>query len=150
MRFVNHSQYRNGITCEIGCGLGDIIRNLNAKEKIAYDISPEVIRCAKKLNYDSHNNNGIKYHLGSFRELSNDLHEKIDLLITINFIHGMSPDQLKAEYDCILSKKGIRAIIVDSVEGYTYHHDFDKILPDWYVSKVIGNYGQRKVLLEKK
>ncbi len=43
------TSYKPMCVCEIGCGLGDIIRNTRADKKIGIDISKEVIECAKFL-----------------------------------------------------------------------------------------------------
>ena len=133
-----------GSVCEIGCG-GDITKNINMSQKFAFDVSKEAINCAKMLD-EKHNGHAIEFIVGSLDEALAHLPLKLDLLITLNFIHGIPPECLKEAYEKILHKIKISNIIVDTVNDYTYSHDFSLILPNWKISKVIGVYADRKVL----
>lgn len=141
---VNESKLKNSSVCEIGCGLGDLIRNLDMQEKNAFDLSPEVISCAKMLD-KRHKGAKTEYHVGSFQEASEHL-QKASLLITVNFIHGIPPEELRQCYKTLLQRVDVGNIIADTVEGYRYCHDFQQLLPEWKVEKVIGTYEARKVL----
>ena len=134
----------NCTICEIGCGTGDIIRNIkNCRKKYGFDLSGEVIACARDL--DTH----TQYVKGGFDIASQILPDKVELLVTVNFIHTISPKELKNCYDHLLSERQINMIIVDVVDdvGYKYHHRFDDILPEYKKNEVIFDYSGRKILV---
>lgn len=126
------------VVVDIGCGLGELLRHLTkVKTKIGYDSSKEVIQAAKRLVGEKQN---ISYYVGSF----NDVHveEKIDFLITLNFLHGSNEDTWKPAYDAVTSSNDIKNIIVDVVPPHDesgYFLDFTKILPKKY--KLIDKIG---------
>lgn len=138
--FQFHSVY------EVGCGLGDIIRHINAQSRTGCDISERVIKCAKYLDH-SHKTD---FFVGSFDHINN---QTIDCFISINFIHAISPEELKSIYQTLTDTNRIRYILVDKVNGnsYKYHHDFNEIMPTNYELDItLGPYdGERYILLYK-
>lgn len=48
--YINSVGAKEYCVCEIGCGLGDIIRNIHARRRIGIDLSPEAISCAEYLS----------------------------------------------------------------------------------------------------
>jgi SAM-dependent methyltransferase len=131
---------------EIGCGIGDILRKIEVEDKQGYDISDTAILVAKLLD----KNQRIKYKTGSFNCVKN---QKIDCLISVNFIHMLPPTTLRTFYDNILVENDIQFLIVDTVgKNYKYQHNFDDILPATYKKEIVlGPFqGERYLLLYKR
>lgn len=139
--------YQSLTVVEIGCGLGDIIRNINVKNKYGIDLSKEVIEAAKELD----KNNTVSWSAGSFEDAAK-FDDNIDLLITVNFMHEIEPEVLKGLYDSILSDKKVKYIIADSAKGYQYKywHDFSYILPDYEVVSYETYCNNKRVFLFKR
>lgn len=120
-----------GIVVEIGCGLGEIIRTISMQRKDitarAYDISTEVLSAARYLDKSGR----VTYQNGSFEAVKE---QKIDYLITVNFIHILDAPTLSSAYAGICEAKEIKHIVCDTVlsDSYTYNHDMEKILPPQY------------------
>ncbi len=133
--------------CEIGCGLGEIVRRCAVPDKYGYDIDPKVIDAAKYLDKES--DNKVVF---SCCELSPEFipdQPRIDCLITVNFIHSIDPETLCGIYAHLSSASAIRFLIVDSCSGddYAYTHDFKKILPDNFkLYKSFGPYNPTRTV----
>jgi len=111
------------VAVEIGGGLGEIIGRINAKRRILIDLDEKVVKAAKKnflVKVD-------KAVVGSWKEAIRETPRIIDLLITVNWIHGISPNELKESYKTFLEQKEIKFLVVDSLktpwEG-SYKHNF--------------------------
>lgn len=142
----------NMTICEIGCGLGDIIRNTNAKKKIAIDMSREVINCAKTLSKDVADS--TEYFVGTLDNAAEFLPPQkldVDYLITIGFVHRIDSNELKREYENLFSRSNVKNVIVDTLDQENAHlHDFGYVLPDYKNKKLVSQYNVTKVyLLEK-
>ncbi len=111
------------VAVEIGGGLGEIIGRINANRRILIDLDERVIKAAKKnflIEID-------KAVVGSWEEAIKETPKDIDLLITVNWIHGISPKELKKNYKTFLRQKNVKLVVVDLLktpwEG-SYKHDF--------------------------
>mgnify|MGYP002477693711 CR=1 FL=1 len=107
------------IVCEVGCGLGSILSRLHAPVRVGYDISPGVIRAARLIRSRS-----IDFRLGSLENV--DL-LKMDVLVLVNWIHEVSPEELERQLLPLLPKT--RFLMLDAIDpentfGYRYKHDF--------------------------
>lgn len=101
-----------GQLVEVGCGLGDIINNINWKgKKIGYDISEEVIAAANNRFTRT------RFKVGSFNEIKE---KNIECLIMINFIHGMDQDELKECIRKISNNKNVKYIMMDHMDRIRY------------------------------
>lgn len=123
------------VVVDIGCGLGEMLRHINADIKVGFDVQEEVIKVAKMLSKDN-----ITYSVGSFDKVNMSV--PIDYLITLNFMHGSTAETWKSCYHDIAKRNEIRHFIIDTVpEGYDGAHylDFRIILPDDY--KLIDRMG---------
>lgn len=103
---------------EIGCGLGEIIGNINVHNKVGYDIDANVIGAARKI-YP-----GTKFKVGTFEDIKK---QNIECLITVNFIHGTSPEELRKKYTSLCEENHINYFILDIVrdERYEFNHSID-------------------------
>lgn len=117
---------KNGYIVEVGCGLGDIIGNINypTRKKIGLDKDLRVISGAKAANPFR-----AIYKVGSFDNINQ---KKISLLITVNFIHNIEPTELKHIYMKICKENCIERIVLDVVKSknYLYNHNGEYLLKD--------------------
>jgi hypothetical protein len=104
---------------EIGCGLGDLVSNIETNERIGIDADDNVIKAAEYLNGKK-----CKFISGSFEDAGE---YQADLLIMVNWIHELDPLVLANE----IKKLGGRYkfLLVDAItsdrEEYKYKHDFN-------------------------
>jgi cyclopropane fatty-acyl-phospholipid synthase-like methyltransferase len=137
--------------CEIGCGLGDTISRLDGKYLLGLDCDENVLRAASFIHKKNQN-----LHFRKFEFPINDLDEKFDLIIAINWLHGINETITKkylSEYfNNNLNSNGY--LIVDSVANmkYKYFHDFEKYFSDSNcIISIIGQFQSgRKVFSIKK
>jgi len=109
--------------CEIGCGLGDIISKLDGKYMVGLDRDNNVLRAASFL----HTKNKA-LHFKRFDFPVSKLEERYDLIIAVNWLHGVDEETIKN----IFSKYFINNLndngylIVDTVDNvkYKYSHNF--------------------------
>lgn len=103
---------------EIGCGLGEIISRIDSTTKIGFDTCDKVLMAAS----DYHDQT-IRWQSGSFFEAQT--FEK-DLLIAINWIHNLSPEEL--EKNILSNKSTTKYFLLESItkntDGFRYYHDF--------------------------
>ncbi len=119
-RYVNELIEKEGLenVVEIGCGLGETLARIKVRQKIGFDMEENVIRAGRAINKT------IEFHTGTFGDVRG---RDIDVLITVNFIHNIAPDELKRQFADVLSNNNkVKFIVVDSVE-YTYLHNFATI-----------------------
>ena len=112
---------------DIGCGLGELLRHLNAETRIGLDAHEEEIMAASALNHGN-----IIYKTGSFNEVVGE--KNVDYLVTLGFTHGSPEETWRTPYHTIAEKNDIKNFIVDTVpaEGASHFLDFSKILPSNY------------------
>jgi SAM-dependent methyltransferase len=116
---------RDKLVIEIGCGLGDIVRNIDSTRSLGFDREVNALKAARFLT------------ILKFREIRFRLHEfpndeikgQFDVIILVNWIHHIEPFLLKSEIQKIfrlnLNINGI--IILDTVQDkeYQYNHNID-------------------------
>lgn len=110
--------------CEVGCGLGDIIRRVLAPRRYGFDSDPRVVRAARLLA-------GLTRHRIEYAQLRlghDDIPSlRADAWILVNWPHMMPPTALR-EVVGIIVLQHLReggCVIIDSVnEGEDkYRHD---------------------------
>jgi hypothetical protein len=136
---------------EIGCGLGDIIRNVNFQKRIGFDIDEKVLKAARFL---ARNEKGIFFHKFSFPE--SPLTEQMNVLVIVNWIHHIEPSLLKrkmhAYFNQNLTNEGI--LIMDTVQdkAYKFNHDINFLSEGLNCElELLGSYERsRKVWIVKR
>jgi SAM-dependent methyltransferase len=109
---------------EVGCGLGDIVSRVQAKNRYGLDLDARVIRAARFLHPL-----GIVWTACAAAELDAQIVPValIDCLIMVNWIHNLTSEELAAMLVPLLSR--VRFLIVDAVDenapaSYRTKHDF--------------------------
>lgn len=117
---------------DIGCGLGGLLRHINATTRIGIDMRKEVISAARELSDKS-----IRYGVGSLGEAINGIDSKkaIDYLITFGFTHGSREEKWWPLYHNVAENYNIKHFVVDTVpeDGSTHFLDYSRILPENYM-----------------
>jgi SAM-dependent methyltransferase len=104
---------------EVGCGLGTILSLIEAPTRVGYDRDPGAIRAARFLR-----GRRIRFVQG---DLSSVTETTVDVLILVNWIHEISPDELADRLLPLLPRT--RYLVLDALDpdgpaGYAYKHDF--------------------------
>ena len=115
---------REGKIVEIGCGLGDILAWGGRYKKCGFDLDANVIRCAQVLHPT------CRFEVGSFSSLSG---MNIDVLVMVNFVHGIEPDNLRVQMSDLLKSNKVGMIVLDIVSdiqksNYKYTHEGEYLL----------------------
>jgi SAM-dependent methyltransferase len=109
---------------EVGCGLGDILRRISARERFGFDTDSGVIRAARFLHRSSaHWIQGDAACVGNAVPID----RSIDCLIMVNWIHNLSPQELAAVLLPLLGRTHfliLDAIDINGPETYKHKHDF--------------------------
>ncbi len=118
---------------DIGCGLGGLLRHLNAQQRIGMDIHEDVILAARKLASRRRRDISITYRVGTFDHVIDE--GRIDYVITLGFTHGGRETTWVEPYHKIAQKNDVRHFVVDTVpeDGSSHYLDYAKILPSNYV-----------------
>lgn len=127
---LNKRQLKRSVV-EIGCGLGDILRNIDFEKKFGYDKQIEVLNALNFINKFYGKKKRIELIQLQFGEDS--IQGKHDSIILVNWIHKIPnhilQNSLKDLYQNNLNLGG--EIIIDSISGnkdiYPHKHDFEKI-----------------------
>jgi hypothetical protein len=143
--------------CEIGAGLGDILRNVDAHEKFFLEYDEKVLSACKFLAKIHNAGRGARNVFLRFCFPKDNLTERYNIIVMVNWIHAIDGDTLNEQliryYNDHLSPGGF--IIVDSVEAEfaNYHQDFKKFQIETFTKKKqLGDdfiFGRRVWLLEK-
>jgi len=143
--YCNNRIERNAFA-EIGCGLGDIIRNVNYKGKQGFDADVKVLRagsafakiCLRKK---------INFSLFHFPE--SDLNGKFDVIVMVNWIHHVEPSILKSKLGQY-SKSNLNdggCIILDTVQDkeYRFNHNINYLAKDLDATLTkLGDYERQR------
>lgn len=134
-----------GPVVEVGCGLGELLEGLPDGAFEGYDLSESVVRAARSLRPRA------TFVAGSFDDLSG---KDADFLITVNFIHEIRPDTLRALYAGVLARNRFARVLVDRVpsgSGYRFAHDFPSMFPGYRLESCAKGFaGGREILVFSK
>lgn len=110
--------------CEVGCGLGSVLKRVKANNRVGYDISPGVVRAARLVTAGR-----ISMRTGTLEDVTL---LRMDVLILFNWIHEISPHELARQLAPLLPRTTylvLDAINPDNQHGYRYKHDFEFLQP---------------------
>jgi Cyclopropane fatty acid synthase and related methyltransferases len=145
IQFSNNKVRREKLV-EIGCGLGDIVRNVNYDQIYGFDSDNKVLKAAQFLNSIFHKKE-IEFLLFKFPETKLTLN--FDVIIMVNWIHHISKevlkDKIKDYYQLNLNDSGF--IILDTVNDKSYKNNHDiSYLSDGLNCKLvkIGEYERER------
>ena len=118
---------------EIGCGLGEIIRNCRAETKICLDLDRNVLRANKFLSYFRNKaNKNIEFR--EFDIFTDRLEYRTDIVIMVNWIHNVHEKVLKEKiYEIFVNNINPGGgIFLDTVANatYKYNHNIKSIFAD--------------------
>lgn len=115
---------RRGRVADIGCGLGDILLNLDFEERLGLDCDAAVLAAAEIVR-GSHIKGDARFAVLSFPD--DRLAGRFDAVILANWPHTIPPDRLKSGifrlFEENLSPAGCLVIDTVSKSGYPYRHD---------------------------
>jgi SAM-dependent methyltransferase len=116
---------------EIGCGLGDIIRHIEFKERVGLDADKNVLRAARFLAWLRRSK---KMRFARFDFPDSILSGSYEVIIMVNWIHTICPQVLKGKLEEYV-QNNLRAggtIIIDTVpdKEYRYNHDIRSLTAD--------------------
>ena len=109
---------------EIGCGLGDIIRNVQFNIRVAYDNDKRILKAASFL---SKRQPGGKIQFKQFNFPESELPDRANVIVMVNWIHLIEPVLLSAQirkyFAENLEPQG--QIIIDTVQDkeYKFNHN---------------------------
>ena len=131
---------------EIGCGLGDIIRNVRYEQRFGFDLDEKVLNAPRFLSRLNKQEN-LTY--GVFRFPEDELQGHFDLIIMVNWIHHIETSTLSKKlndyFNNNLSTGG--EIIIDTVQdpAYEFNHDVNILINELNCSLIkIGSYPRQR------
>jgi SAM-dependent methyltransferase len=110
---------------EIGCGLGNIISRVSATTRFGVDIDAKVIAAARYLSRGK-----VNFMVGSAEALISDVVGHLDLVIAVNWLHAISPEEVREQLRPLIQAKAFTYFIADQLIAPPigrWSHRLDKI-----------------------
>ena len=109
---------------EVGCGLGDILSRIEARDRLGLDADATVVRAARFLHPGK-----VRWLHGRAEDIARALPADgdIDCLIMVNWIHNLSPEELDALLLPVLPRTKhlvLDALDADAPASYRFKHNF--------------------------
>jgi SAM-dependent methyltransferase len=127
IKYCNLQNHRESIA-EIGCGLGDIIRNVDYIQRHGYDKDTQALKAARLLPRGKRRN-GLAFDDFDFPHSA--LPDKVNVLIMVNWIHHIEEPILRNKIHQYFRENLLKngQIIIDTVgdPAYRYNHDIRKL-----------------------
>ncbi len=145
IRYCNNLSQKNSFI-EIGCGLGDIIRNVNFRSRTGYDAEEAVLKAARFL---AKINNEKDIEFGVFQFPASVLNIKSDVIIMVNWIHNIEPNVLREKIGQYFHHNLLPGgqILIDTVQDkeYSFNHNISFLTKD-LACKIarIGEYSRQR------
>lgn len=146
--YCNNRLQRNDFA-EIGCGLGDITRNVLYKKRRGFDNDEKVLKAARMLPVKDGKHADIQFKLFHFPD--SHLDGTFNVLTLVNWIHHIEPVILKNNIAAYLDKNISSGgeILIDTVQDkeYRYNHNIDFLTRGMNCSVYkIGSYARQREL----
>lgn len=127
---LNNRREKQSIV-EVGCGLGDIIRNVNFKSKLCLDSDEKVLSANRFLSYFQ-NVGGERIEFCKFDLLCDRLNGIFDVIVMVNWIHNVQPMVLKEKMQKLfqhnLKVGGVLVFDVVNNPSYQFNHNANDLL----------------------
>lgn len=149
-----NSQDNRDYFAEIGCGLGDIVRNVRYINRVGYDMDKKVLIAARMFPVKGGKKKNVVFK--EFHFPDSQLIGKLNVLVLVNWIHHIEPvplgNKIKQYFNDNISPNG--CLIIDTVQdpAYRYNHSIEFLTNKLNCSvSLIGSYArQREVWVIKK
>ncbi len=130
IRYLNsYTGNRQRSIVEIGCGLGDIIRNVKYENRLGLEREANVLRAGAFLSRIKPNGK-ITFRIFDFP--ATELDGCFDTIVMVNWIHHIQQEVLKAKISQYINNHLIEGgeIIIDTVQSknYEYNHSIDYLV----------------------
>ncbi len=130
----------NSVAVEIGGGLGDIISRVKTNKKYLIDVNINLKDVINLLHKE------LIFVNGSFDAIAQIKEESIDILVLVNWIHGIEKNIIISEIENILKDKKIKYIVLDEIntdiigrDDYKYKHRFQDDIKDFSTKKIVSD-----------
>jgi 2-polyprenyl-3-methyl-5-hydroxy-6-metoxy-1,4-benzoquinol methylase len=124
--YSNNRKERNNFV-EIGCGLGDIIRNVDYINRTGFEKDRKVLKAAAVM--PSKTSQGKKVNFRIFDFPQSTLDEKYDVITMVNWIHHIEPVVLKKNIEQYFRHNLVAGgeLLIDTVQdrAYRYNHNIE-------------------------
>ncbi len=140
-----NARSKRAVIVEIGCGLGDIIRNVDYQRRFGYDVDSRVLKAARFMTRRKRRQ--TEYATFSFPEST--LEKRADVIILVNWIHHIEPSVLKEQLSEYFSNNLLTdgCLIIDTVgdREYTHNHNIDFLISGLKCELIkIGDYKRQR------
>jgi len=144
--YSNNRKERNNFI-EIGCGLGDIIRNVDYINRTGLDNDRKVLKAAAVL--PSKTRHGKKLNFAFFDFPESNLDGRVDVITMVNWIHHIEPVTLKKNIERYIRDNLVAGgeILIDTVQdpAYRYNHNVEFLTGGVQCKGFrIGEYARRR------
>jgi hypothetical protein len=117
------------VTVEIGCGLGEILSRVRGARRLGFDPDAAVVAAAQHLFGDK-----CEFAVASIsetRKISLAVGQAADLLIMVNWPHGIAWNELRDLVSNLVQMLPIRHIILDTIDpalsGFDHYHSVEDV-----------------------
>ncbi len=141
IKHLNERKNR-GFVLEIGCGLGDILRNLDFRKKFGFDKNRNILNALTFL--DKFN---LKADITTQEFVLGDkLDGKFDVIILCNWIHNIEPEFLKKTLQSFFKNNLYQGgeilidVIISESDAYKFKHNASFLKMPFSEVKQIGSF----------
>jgi 2-polyprenyl-3-methyl-5-hydroxy-6-metoxy-1,4-benzoquinol methylase len=124
--YSNNRKERNNFV-EIGCGLGDIIRNVDYENRTGFDNDRKVLKAAAVMPSKTRQGKKVNFRIFDFPQSTLD--GKYDVITMVNWIHHIEPVVLKKNIEQYFRDNLVAGgeILIDTVQdkAYRYNHNIE-------------------------
>jgi hypothetical protein len=116
-------------TIEVGCGLGEIVSRIEGRRRLGFDVDDAVIAAACHLYGPA--SEFFVAGIADFEAIACASLGAADLLIMVNWPHGLAWDKFSAHVLKIVRMLSVQHVLMDTIlpeiSGYAYHHTIEDL-----------------------